>query len=170
MSAADSSVRAWEGPGGAPSAPPETPKRSMIYLALVVVALVVVAGVFVAVFVLPSRGHAPPAPTGTVLVPEGHSYDVFAGQSSDVSFSIGTTETLRGAFSTTYGITAYVMTDAQYRAYAHSGNITGSQWASGEVHSGTLDVSLPAGSWELAFIDLNSQATSVLVTTPITIG
>ena len=171
MSADDAGLKAWSGPGDSASLKSPIPsKRSALYMALVVVALLVVAAVFVAVFVLPARSHPPSTPPGTLLVPEGHSYDVFAAQSSNVAFSIGSEQTLRGAFSTTFGITAYVMTNAQYQSYVHSGNVTGSQWASGEVHSGTLDVSLPAGSWNLAFIDLTPQATSVLVTTPITIG
>jgi hypothetical protein len=139
-------------------------------MALVLVVLLVAAAVFVAVFVLPSRAHPPPASTGTVLVAQGHSYDVFASQSSSVAFSIGSAQTLHGAFSTTFGITVYVMTNSELDSFVHSGNVTGSQWASGEVHSGTLDVSLPAGDWNLAFIDQTTQATSVLVTTPITIG
>ena len=155
-------------PGGRPSPAPS--KKSTVYMVLVAVALLVVAGVFVAEFVLPGRAHPAPATSGTVLVPAGHSYDVFAAQSSNVAFDIASTQTLRGAFSTTFGITVYVMTNVQYQSYVHSGNVTGSQWASGEVHSGTIDDSLPAGSWNLAFIDLTPQATSVLITTPVTIG
>ncbi|MCI4356122.1 MAG: hypothetical protein L3K18_03115 [Thermoplasmata archaeon] len=161
-------MKAWNGPGDAPKAGARS-KRSAVYLALIVVAVVVVVAVFVTVFVLPGRAHTP-APSGTVLVPSGHSYDVFGGQWSAVSFSLASTQTLRGAFSTTFGITAYVMTNIQYQQFVHSVNVTGYQWASGEVHAGTLDDSLPPGSWDLAFIDLNAQSTSVLITTPVTIG
>jgi hypothetical protein len=168
MASDDAGVKAWNGSGDAPKAAVR-PKRSAVYMALVVVAMVVVVAVFVTIFVLPGRAHAPP-PSGTVLVSSGHSYDVFGGQWSSVSFSIATSQTLRGAFSTTFGITAYVMTNVQYQQFVHSVNVTGYQWASGEVHSGSVHDSLPPGSWVLAFIDLNTQSTSVLITADVTIG
>jgi hypothetical protein len=168
MASDDAGMQEWSGPGGSPKEAARS-KRSSVYMALVVVALVVVVAVFVSVFVLPGRAHAP-APSGTVLVPSGHSYDVFGGQWSAVSFNIATTQTLRGEFSTSFGITAYVMSSVQYQEFVHSVNVTGYQWASGEVHSGTIDDSLPPGSWDLAFIDLNAQSTAVLITSPITIG
>jgi hypothetical protein len=168
----ESGVRPWSGPGSTSLEGPGKPtgRRTALYLGLVAVALVVVVVLFVTLFVLPHRNAGtPPPPAGTVLVPAGHSYDVFGGQSASDSFTLATGGTLHGAFESSYPITAFVLTDEQYHVYAHSGNVTSYQWASGSVTSYTIDASLPAGSWNLAFIDLNVQSTSVLVTTDIVV-
>ncbi|MCI4326698.1 MAG: hypothetical protein L3K16_03560 [Thermoplasmata archaeon] len=101
--------------------------------------------------------------------PAGHSYDVFVGQSSIISFTLNGSTTLSGAFTTTYGITAYVLTNQEYASYAHYGNVSAYDWTSGQVTSGSISETLPTGSWNLAFIDVTSQATSVLLTSPVTL-
>jgi hypothetical protein len=141
----------------------------MVYLAVVVVALVLVVAGFLAVFVLPHLGHSSTKP-GVTLVDAGHSYDVFSGQDAVVSFTVNSTTTLSGAFTTTFGITAYVMDPSNYGAFVHSGNVTASQWSSGEVSSATISDQLPAGTWILAFIDSKTQATSVYVSSAITLA
>ena len=138
----------------------------MVYVAIVAVAIIVILAVFVTLFILPRHNSSPP-PAGTLLVPAGHTYDVFGGQSASESFTLAANGTVHGAFESAYPVSAFVLTDAQYHAYAHTGNVTSYQWASGSVTSGTLDVSLPPGSWNLAFIDFSAQATSVLVTSSI---
>ncbi len=138
-------------------------------MALVAVGLVVIVVIFVTLFVLPRHHTNPSTPAGTLLVPAGHAYDVFGGQSASDSFTLTAAGTLHGAFESSYPITAFVLTDAQYHVYGHSGNVTSYQWASGSVTSYTIDASIPAGSWNLAFIDLNVQSTSVLVTTDIVV-
>jgi hypothetical protein len=144
------------------------PRKGQMYLAVVVVvAVLVLAGVLV-VFVAPRLAHHPPT-NGTTLVAAGQSYDVFSGQDAAISFTLNATTTLSGSFTTTYGITAYVLDIAQYDNYAHNGNVTSSQWASGEVNSGSISDQLTAGSWNLAFIDTNAQATSVYISAPITL-
>ncbi|MCI4325543.1 MAG: hypothetical protein L3K00_06660 [Thermoplasmata archaeon] len=143
-------------------------RKSPMYLAVVVVvAVLVIAGVLV-VFVAPHLEHHPSS-NGLILVAAGHSYDVFAAQDADVSFTLNATTTLSGAFTTTYGITVFVLDTVQYGAYVHTGHVNSSQWASGEVSSGTISDQLPAGSWNLAFIDTNVQATSVYISSPITL-
>jgi hypothetical protein len=140
----------------------------MIYLAVVVVvAILVVAGIVV-VFVAPRLAHHA-STDGVTLAPVGQSYDVFAGQDAVISFTLNATTTLSGAYTTTYGITAYVLDTTQYEAFVHAGNVTSSQWASGEVNSGSISDQLTAGSWNLAFIDLNPQATSVYISGAITL-
>jgi hypothetical protein len=149
------------------------PRRSSgtpnwVYLVAVAIVLVVLLGGFLYVFVLPARhSDSTPSGSGVVLVPSGHDYDVFVSQSSIISFTLNGTTTLSGAFTTTYGITAYVLTNQEYASYSHYGNVSAYEWSSGEVSSGTISESLPAGSWNLAFIDVTSQATSVLITSPI---
>ncbi|HKV90688.1 MAG TPA: hypothetical protein VJQ43_05780 [Thermoplasmata archaeon] len=139
----------------------------MLYLGVVVVVVILVVALFVTIFVLPRHSPAPSS-SGTLLVASGHAYDVFGGQSASVSFTIGAPETLHGAFRTTFGITVFVLTDAQYRSYVHkTTSVPDSQWASGSETSGTIDVPLPVGSWNLAFIDLTNQSTSVLVTSDV---
>jgi hypothetical protein len=54
--------------------------------------------------------------------------------------------------------------------FVHSGNVSASQWASGPVHTGTISDRLPAGTWNLAFVDSTSQATSVYISSPITLS
>ncbi len=147
---------------------PQSPRKSPMYLAVVVVVAVLVIAGIVVVFVATRLGHHP-ASNGLVLVAAGHSYDVFAEQDAVVSFTLNTTTTLNGGFTTTYGITAFVLDNAQYGAYVHAGEVNSSQWASGEVNSGTISDQLPAGSWNLAFIDTNGQATSVYISSPITL-
>ena len=163
--------------GGSAAAEPTghlPPRRSSsapnwLYLVAVAVVLVVVLAGFVFFFVLPSRHHSANAPPGTVLAAAGQDYDVFVGQSSIISFTINGSTTLGGSFTTTYGITAYVLTNQEYASYSHYGNVSAYDWTSGQVPSDTISELLPAGSWNLAFIDSTSQATSVLITSPVTL-
>jgi len=162
-------------PAAAPEPTSHLPPRrsegtpSWLYFVAVAVVLVIVLAAFVFVFVLPARHHGAPTPDGTVLAPAGHSYDVFVGQSSIISFTLNGSTTLSGAFTTTYGITAYVLTNQEYASYAHYGNVSAYDWTSGQEMSGSISETLPIGSWNLAFIDVTSQATSVLITSPVTL-
>ena len=150
--------------------PPRTPPGpSWVYFAGVAVVLVLLLGAFLFFFVLPAHHPAPAGSSGDVIVASGHDYDVFVDQSSIVSFSLNGTTTLSGAFTTTYGITAYILTNSEYASYSHYGNVSAYEWTSGQVTSGSISESLPAGSWNLAFIDVTNQATSVLITSPITL-
>jgi hypothetical protein len=150
-----------------PQKRPQT--ASWVFLALVAVVLVVLLGVFLFVFVLPAHHGGNPTPSGTVLAPAGQDYDVFVSQSSVISFTLNATTILSGSFTTTYGITAFVLTNQAYANYSHYGSVSSYEWSSGQVSSGTISESLPAGSWNLAFIDVTAQATSVLITSPITL-
>jgi hypothetical protein len=154
----------YPSPEAASHLPPlaKPPRKGMIYLAVVVVvAILVVAGIVV-VFVAPRLAHHA-STDGVTLAPVGQSYDVFAGQDAVISFTLNATTTLSGAF------TAYVLDTTQYEAFVHTGNVTSSQWASGEGNSGSISDQLTAGSWNLAFIDLNPQATSVYISGAITL-
>lgn len=171
-----SSLPEWKGTApasGAPSPRRSSSRQTLGLVAIVVVVLVVLA-VFVWAFVLP-RTHHPSSngSTGTVLMPSGTSYAVFADQSSAVAFQLSGGGTISGAFTTTYGVSAFVMTPTEYFDYLHNASIGGYDWTSGQVAqetTTTFSVSLPAGGWEFAFIDVKSQATDVLITSNVVVS
>ena len=105
-----------------PQKRPQT--ASWVFLALVAVVLVVLLGVFLFVFVLPAHHGGNPTPSGTVLAPAGQDYDVFVSQSSVISFTLNATTILSGSFTTTYGITAFVLTNQAYANYSHYGSVS----------------------------------------------
>jgi hypothetical protein len=163
----DSGVQAWQGPDGTAGPPPPSSRRSTIYMAAVAIALIVVVGVFVTMFVIPRAHPHATGSNGTLLVAQGHAYDVYGGQASSVSFTATAPSTVHGSFQTTFGITIFLLTGSQYHTWIRTGNVSESQWASGDLSSGSLSIPVPSGLWNLAFIDLKTQSTSVYVTSDI---
>jgi hypothetical protein len=166
-----SGMKPWSGESNQTFAPAKpASRRPLVYMAVVVVVLIVVVAGFVAAFVLPRLHHPASSPPGTVLIPSGTSYGVFIGQSAGDSFDLNDTETVSGAFTTTYGVQAFVLTTVDYDHYARYGNVTSYDWTSGQVTSGSFNVQLGPGNWEVAFIDFKPQATDVLITSNVVLS
>lgn len=151
--------------------PPKTlrSQSTRTYIAIGIVAIVALVIVIVLVgFYHPGAGGTG---TGTVLAASGTSWGIQGNQYQAVDFSVSSPVHLSGAFTTTYNVTAYLFTAANYLNFTKTGVVPGYQWTSGVESGGTLSVEVPSGAWALVFVDPNpAQATNVLITSTIEIS
>jgi hypothetical protein len=125
-------------------------------------AVVVVAVIVAAVFFYAGIGHpAASAPTSETLEPAGwSSISLPYGQFAQVAFITHTTETLTGSSESTDTITGYVMNYTDFEPLVIHDVVVGYQYTTGEVWHGSLNDTIPAGSWYLVFLDTQPGGTS----------
>jgi len=98
------------------------------------------------------------ATQGRVLVPFGASYSLPNGQFDGLTFTINSTSVIQGELNSSRGVDLYVMTPTEFETLVRTLNVTGYEWASGEVADQTIynvDVTVTAGTWILAFTPPN---------------
>jgi len=142
-----------------PSSAPPTKKprrRSWIYA---VVAFAVVIAVILAAWTLTGGfGTKKNVGSPTVLDPEGTYFTIPGGQFNAVTLLATANATIQGTFTNTYGIILYTMNPTQFHHLVISGGnaSAGYEWTSGTVGRGIvykLDVTVPPGPWDLAFVN-----------------
>ena len=152
---------------------PPSSRMSWKLYAIVAAVIVVVAAALL-VLVPPGSLHHGSGTTGTsnVVAPEGWSSNSLPyGQFAAVLFSTTQTEVMTGAFITTDTITCYVLNDSDFRHLAVNGTVIGYQYTTGQEWTGTINDTLPAGSWNLVFLDTLAGGTSgVAVTTAVVLN
>ena len=90
------------------------------------------------------------------------------GQFAAVLFTTTVTDNISGAFISTDTITAFIMNDTDFHHLAVWDVVIGYQWTSGQVWSGTVNDTIPAGGWNLVFQDtLRGGTSGVAVTTAV---
>lgn len=136
-------------------------RRQIRLTSIAVVAVLVVLIIVVAAYVFTGGFHpakSSSSPEGIVLLPDGASYSITLGQFSGIAFHINSTSTVQGKLNSSNGVIIDLMTPAEFTHLSLYANVSGYEWSSGAVADQsiyTLDVSVPPGQWNLAFLDAN---------------
>ncbi len=148
---------------------PISARRRRSYI--VVAAAIVVAVIILAIVLMGNLHHA--GTSNVVLVPAGAGYSFPVGQFAAVAFTVGSASVITGTLNSSRGVEVYLMTPQQLQAFVKATYVTGYTWGSGWVANETvyaLDVPVPAGQWDLAFINPNAGIpTGVGIYTDITL-
>lgn len=165
-SAAWSDGSSPNGPAGAsPDAPrpPHPPGASTrwIYTGFGVVAVAVVVVVVLALVLHHGSTGGGSSSATTTLAPAGWAsaslgYEQFA----DITFIVTTNYTLTGGFITWNTIDAFVMNNGQLRTLVNNYTVSGYEWTSGVVWSGTINYTGSPGDWNLVFLNTNEYGSS----------
>jgi hypothetical protein len=128
-----------------------------------------VAIVIVGVVVLGGTYHPVAGSSTETIAPVGWSATSLPyGQFGDVPFITDSTENITGAFETANTISVYLMTAAQFASLVKDAILSGYEWTSGQVWNGTISYTLPAGEWDLVFLNTNPYGSSgVAITTAV---
>lgn len=120
----------------------------------VVVSVVVLVVVVLVLWAFAIGNHPGPTTNTTILVPNG-SLDIIPPQQFDsVNFENTGSSTVGGTFTTSFGVTVYRMTPGEFQTFVKTGVPSTWEWTSGFVPLDTsyqLDITVPSGSWVLAF-------------------
>ena len=123
----------------------------------IAIAVVIVVGTIVATYVVVEMDHKSPSSSGgggTVLVPAGTLWALPADEPNAILFSQNSSVSVEGTITNAGGAQVYIMTPGQYFTFVTTYNITGYEWTSGPIATGTyynLAVTIPAGGWDLVF-------------------
>ena len=120
----------------------------------------VIVVVIVLVWALTGGLHSNSGNSPEILVPAGSFFTLPAGQLNDVSVVVGSTATFNGTISESYGLAVYVMTPTQLASFLKSLKLAGYEWSSGNLTNDTvytINVSVPPGSWDLVFLNPNTN-------------
>jgi len=134
---------------GAASQPPGW-SRSRVAIAVALAASLAIAGYLYVV------SHETPSSHVTVLVPARSWYSLPGEQFTAVAFSIPKASILNGTFSSTEGITVYLMTPAQLLYLAKEGTVDTFVWTSGWQANLTvtnLAIDVQPGQWDVVFFN-----------------
>jgi hypothetical protein len=126
-------------------------KRLYIVTACVLAIVIIVAGVAIG---LANRKSSGSQVSTTILIPGGTYYSLPVDQYGAVIFSQNTSCVVSGSITNAGGVQFYLMTPSQYLHLVNTYNVSGYEWTSGPIPTGTyyqLDLSIPAGSWDLVF-------------------
>jgi len=142
------------------SAPLKVPKkgRSSVYIGVGVAIIVVMV---VLAYILTGGFHHAGGSSGTqgrVLVPFGSSYSLPSGQFDGLTFTINSTSIIQGELNSSRGVDLYVMTPTEFETLVRTLNVSGYEWASGEVADQSIyqvDITVTPGTWVLAFTPPN---------------
>ncbi len=165
----NSSVDSGGGAGVPTIVRPAARGRSWHYA---VIAVAIVVTLIVAAFVLTGGFHhsSPSTAPGLTLAPDGDQIAIAPAQLVGLTFSANSTVTLTGSYWTTYNVSAYIMTSADFSHYLRTLKATSYEWTSGYVKFGAISQVLDAGSWVLVFIAPTYHATQVGVTSTISVN
>ena len=154
------------GPAGtspdAPRLPPPPPiSPRWIYAGFGAVAVAVVVVIVLALVLHHVGTGGSPSSAATVLAPAGWAsaslgYEQFA----DITFIVTTNYTLTGGFISWNTIDAYVMNNGQLRTLVDNLTVSGYEWTSGVVWSGTINYTGSPGDWNLVFLNTNEYGSS----------
>ncbi len=92
---------------------------------------------------------------------------VESGTSVALPFTLNQASNVSDSFSATEPVEAFVVTVAQFQSYSQSSSLSNFEFASGNLNSGTVDVVLPAGQYDLTFFNFGSNPSTVSYT-PLT--
>lgn len=140
---------------GRSSAPLPSPARSRTRF--YVAAVVVIVAVAIALAYVLSGGFTHPSGSSVeVLVPSGTAYAIPGGQFNGITLVLTAPAIVNATLINTFGLVLYTMNTTQYQSFVKTDILAGYQWTSGTIANETvynLNLSLPAGSWVLAFVD-----------------
>ncbi len=114
-----------------------------------------------------------PVSASKVLIPADSYYKLPADQFSAVAFIATEQSTLSGTFTSTAGINVYTMTPAEVVSLARTGLVSDYSWTSGHLANLTvtnLSVSVPAGSWNLVFLNTDNPTLNPIWTNVTIVG
>jgi hypothetical protein len=139
---------------------------------LYLVAGVAIVVVILLIVVLVPRGSLNSSSTNStsnVLAPAGwNAISLPYGQFAAVIFTISSPQVLTGSFLSENLITAYVLNDSAFHTLSTVDTVPGYQWTSGQVWQGSINDTIPAGSWVLVFLNTNVDGSSgVSVSVPV---
>jgi hypothetical protein len=142
-------------------------RREKYAIVAVVAVLVVIVG---AIALTGYYRHAGgPGSAGFTLAPVGWSATSLPyGQFGDIPFVTSSTQSLTGSFETANEITVYLMTASQFEPLVKNDTVGGYEWTTGQVWNGNISYTVPAGSWDLVFLNTNIYgASGVSITTAV---
>lgn len=142
-----------------PHKPRATPRWLYAEGGAVVVVVVVVIVLSLVLHHVGTGGS--PSYATSVLAPAGWasaslSYEQFA----DITFIVTTNFTLTGGFISWNTIDAFVMNNGQFLTLVNNYTVSGYEWTSGVVWSGTINYTGAPGDWNLVFLNTNEYGSS----------
>jgi hypothetical protein len=128
---------------------------------------VILAVVLAAALVLPGLRPSPGSKSAyETLAPVGWvAASLPFGQYAAITFITGSNENLTGSFLSSNTISVYVMTSAQFDSLVKHSALDGYEWTTGQVWTGNISTTVPAGDWVLVFLNTNKYGTSGVVIT-----
>jgi len=126
-------------------------KRMYIVTAAVLAVAIILTGI---AFGFASHKNTGSTTSTQILIPGGTYYSLPVDQFGAVIISQNTSCVVTGQVTNAGGVQFYLMTPSQYFHLVNTYNISGYAWTSGPIPSGgyyDLDLSVPAGSWDLVF-------------------
>ncbi|MCI4335680.1 MAG: hypothetical protein L3K17_00575 [Thermoplasmata archaeon] len=97
-----------------------------------------------------------------VLVPSGTNLNIDSGAFNDVVFGLAMGASVSGTFMSNAPVTAYLLTPAAFESLETDQSAPGSLWSVGPVDSGGIELTVPAGTWYVAFTSANPQGSTMV--------
>jgi hypothetical protein len=137
----------------------------LVGLAIIIVIIVIVAAISVE-YLHRSQPSSSSSSSSITLLPVGWvSSSLAYTQCADVTFIAKTPGNLTGSYISVDTITVYVMNNTDFYYLAKTLSVSGYLYATAQVWNGTIDYFIPAGSWNLVFLNTNQYGTSGVGTT-----
>jgi hypothetical protein len=116
----------------------------------------------------PITTHHFTAAPSTTFVPAGTEWQVPVAAFQDFVVQLTLPGDLGGGFAASAAVTVYVLNTAAFMAFETNQSTAGSLWSLWDVTSGSLTLSMQAGTWYLVFVNPSPQdAVTIDVTSNI---
>lgn len=108
--------------------------------------------------------------SGVTIITKGTEYQVSTGSYGFDQFSLSSAATVSGSFSSTIGITIYIMNPTQFSSFSTTGIASSYDFTTGHVPSGSINTHLPAGTYHIIFANDNgfNEVSTVTISTNLT--